>query len=141
MTPRKPITLALATIALAVGLSACSSDDADVVSENLSTAADNFEVVRRVVFVNGITDQYLLEVVGRCSISDDGGQLEVTCKLGDDDYRKHFLGLSDNVTYFAEQVEAADVSEDFYRVTFKPSVIVPDIDVDPVGDLPENQDD
>lgn len=41
---------------LAVGLSACTDDDADVVSENISKAADNFEVQRRIVMFNGITD-------------------------------------------------------------------------------------
>lgn len=123
------------------GMAACTEDDADVVSENISTAADNFEILRRVVFFNGITDETLLEVVGYCSIDDDGNQLELTCKVGDDEYYKHFLGLSDNVTYFAEQTVGADVSEDFYRVTFKPSVIIPDIDIDPVPEGPENQDD
>ena len=109
-------------------LGACA-DDADVASENLSKAADNFEILRRVVFFNGITDTYLLSIEGRCSITDEGDQLEVTCKLGDGEFKKHFLGLSDNVSYFVEQVEAADVSEYHYRVVFKPQTIVPDIDV------------
>lgn len=142
MNLRKPV-IATVALASALGLSACGLgvDDADVVSENISKAADNFEVVRRVVFVNSITDTYLLEIVGRCSIVDQGNQLEVTCKTGPDEYFKHFEGLSDNVTYFAEQVEGVDVSEDFYRVTYKPSSIIPDIDVDPVSELPANQND
>lgn len=138
---KKPMIALIAVAATAIPLTACTSEDADVVSENISTAADNFEILRRVVFFNGITDEVLLEVVGYCSIDDDGNQLELTCKTGPDEYYKHFLGLSDNVTYFAEQTEGADVSEDFYRVTFKPSVIIPDIDVDPVAEGPENQDD
>src|SRR5688572_31757663 len=93
----------------------CSSD-ADVASENLSKEADSFNINRRVVFVNGITDQYLLEITGKCSITDEGNQLEVTCKVGDDAYKKHFLGLSDNVTYFAEQLESANVSRYHYTV-------------------------
>lgn len=56
------------------------------------------------------------------------GQLSVTCKTGESAYKKHFLGLSDNVTYFVEQVEAANVSAYHYRVIFKPQTIVPDID-------------
>lgn len=131
----------IALSALTVTACGMGEDDADVVSENLSVAADNFEIVRRIVFYNGITEQYILEITGRCSIVDEGNQLEVVCKLGDDQYKKHFLGLSDNVTYVAEQVEAADVSEDYYRVVFKPSTIIPDIDVDPVSELPENQND
>jgi len=113
---------------LAGGLSACMEDDADVVSKNISKAADNFEVSRRVVMFNGITDQYLLTIEGACAIKDDGNQLEVTCKIGDDAYKKHFLGLSDNVSYFVEQGEPVDVSEYHYRVTFKPQSILPDPD-------------
>ena len=140
MKTRK-FTAAALILAGGLTLTACTDDDADVVSENISKAADNFEVARRVVFYNGITEQYILEIAGFCSIVDDGGQLEVTCKLDDDNYKKHFLGLSDNVTYFAEQLEGVDVSEDFYRVTFKPSTIIPDIDVDPVSEPPANQND
>lgn len=120
--------LALAVAALvALPLAGCSSD-ADVASQNLSRAADQFEILRRIVFFNGITDTYMLELEGRCSIADDGNQLEVTCKTADDAYKKHFLGLSDNVTYFAEQLEGAEVGTYHYRVIFKPEVIVPDVD-------------
>lgn len=108
-------------------LSACASD-ADVVSENLSKAAENFEVNRRIVMFNGITDKYLLTVEGRCSIEDDGNQLEVTCKTGPGKYKKHFLGLSDNVSYFVEQGEASRTSAYHYRITFKPQSIIPDPD-------------
>ena len=104
-------------------------DDADMASYNLSKAADNFEIARRIVFYNGITDTYMLTIEGRCSIYDDGvGQLEVVCKTSDSDYTKHFLGLSDNVTYFAEQLVGVDVSVYHYRITFKPQAIIPDID-------------
>jgi hypothetical protein len=105
-------------------------DDADIASRNLSKAADNFEIIRRIVFYNGITDTYILTIEGRCSVYDDGlGQLEVVCKTGDNTYKKHFLGLSDNVTYFAEQLESANVSKNHYRVTFKPRTIIPDVDI------------
>ncbi len=106
----------------------CGDTDADVASHNLSKAAEQFEIERRVVFFNGITDKYLLLIEGRCSIEDERRQLEVTCKLSDGEYKKHFLGLSDNVSYFVEQTEAEDVSTTHYRVIFKPEVIIPDID-------------
>jgi len=131
MTTARP-TRAVTTVALAAAaafaLSGCS-DDATVASENLSKAADNFEIERRVVFFNGITDSYLLSIEGRCSIVDDSNQLEVTCKTGEDEFKKHFLGLSDNVSYFIEQLDGANVSEYHYRVTFKPEQILPDIDL------------
>jgi protein involved in sex pheromone biosynthesis len=120
-------------LAATVLLSACSSD-ADRASENLSKAAEQFEVNRRIVFFNGITDKYLLTVEGRCSVEKaesalGAGSLEVTCKIGPDAYKKHYLGLSDNVSFFVEQQEAVDVSVYHYRVIFKPENIIPDIDV------------
>lgn len=124
----KKIKLLLTLFAGLILLTSCSSD-ADVASYNLSQAADNFEVNRRVVFLNGITDTYLLSIEGRCSIEDQGTQLEVTCKIDDNEYKKHFLGLSDNVTYFAEQLESKDVSAYHYKVIFKPQSILPDIDL------------
>ena len=126
MRHSKKIAAGLA-VAAAVTLSGCATD-ADVASKNLSKAADQFEVERRIVFFNGITDTYLLTIEGRCSINDDGSQLEVTCKAAGGEIKKHFLGLSDNVTYFIEQVEGTNVSTDHYRVIFRPEVLVPDVD-------------
>lgn len=125
-------TLAMATSILA--LAACN-DDASVASRNLSKAADMFEIDRRVVFYNGITGDYMLTIEGRCSITDQTRQLEVTCKTGPSAFKKHFLGLSDNVTYFAEQLQTADVSVYHHRIIFKPQVIVPEIDTR--GDVDE----
>lgn len=109
-------------------LAACT--DADVASRNLSKAADQFEINRRVVFYNGITDSYMLTIEGLCSLGneDSKGQLTVTCKTGASAFKKHFLGLSDNVTYFVEQLEPAAVSTYHYRVIFKPQSILPDVD-------------
>jgi hypothetical protein len=118
-----------AILAVTATLTGCMSD-ADVASENLSKAADQFEITRRIVFYNGITDDYILVIEGLCSLGnyDAAGSLSVTCKTGANEYKKHFLGLSDNVTYFSEQIESAPVSKYYYRVIFKPSVIVPDVD-------------
>lgn len=136
--PKKIVT-AVVALGLAVGATACVND-ADVVSENLSKAADNFEVNRRIVMFNGITDKYLLTIEGPCSITDEGNQLEVVCKTGPDSYKKHFLGLSDNVSYFVEQGEPVKASANHYRVTFKPQAIVPDVDFrGSTSDLPRNQ--
>lgn len=123
-------------------LSGCNQTDAMVASRNLSQAADNFEINRRIVFVNGITDSYLLSIEGRCSFEVEGGNVKVavTCKTGPQAYKKHTLGLSDNVTFFSEQLEAADVSVYHYRVVFKPQTILPDIDFKgSTTDLPRSQ--
>lgn len=124
--------IALAAIA-AAAIIGCNSD-ADVARSNLSTAAEQFEIQRRIVFVNGITDKYLFSIEGRCSVetadSALGGSLEVTCKTPDGRFEKHYLGLADNVTYIVEQMAPADPSTQQYRIIFKPTVIIPDIDVE-----------
>lgn len=126
---RRLVAAGTAAVAL-LTLSGCDSK-ADVASHNLSVAADNFQVERRVVFYNGITGEVMLEIDGLCSLgnNDAPGTLSVTCKVGDNVYKKHFLGLSDNVTYFVEQLQATDVSTSHYRVIWKPSTLVPNIDI------------
>lgn len=119
----------LVLLAFLATLSACSND-AQVASSNLSKAADNFEINRRVVFYNGITGDYMLSIEGLCSLdADSNRKVAITCKVAAGQYKKHYLGLSDNVTYFIEQMEPAAANVYHYRVTFKPSVILPDIRV------------
>lgn len=132
-------TIATAITALLI-LTGCSTE-ADTASYNTSKAADNFQVERRIVFFNGITDKYLLEIQGLCSLgnSDDPGTLSVTCKTGPKSYKKHFLGLSDNVSYFVEQLRPAKVSGYHYQVNFRPESIVPDVDLQ-VSDSDEKVD-
>lgn len=128
---KKPLIFTAAALAIGASLTACGPGPANskVASENLSTAADNFEINRRVVFFNGITDKYLLTIEGRCSINDQGNQLEVTCRIGPDQYKKEFLGLSDNVSYFVEQLAPVDVSVYHYRVIYKPETVLPEIEL------------
>jgi hypothetical protein len=135
----KKIAFGIAAALSATLLLTACVDDAQIASQNMSRAADNFEVSRRVVFMNGITDKYMLEIIGFCSIEDQGNQLEVICKTGSGTYKKHFLGLSDNVTYFVEQLEDVKASAYHYRVTFKPQQIIPDIDLrTDAGELMDN---
>lgn len=121
--------LMLAVLAM-VALAGCSTD-AQVASHNISKAADQFQIERRIVFYDAIQGEYLLSIEGRCSIEKDNAdnQLEVTCKTSETEYKKHFLGISDNVTYFAEQIKDAPVDAYHYKVIFKPQSIVPDVDL------------
>lgn len=135
-------TLVIATaLAILAGpsllLTGCTQSDADVAAKNISKAAEQFEVLRRIVFINGITDKYLLAIEGYCSVETSesalGGSIEVTCRTGQDkagrwQFKKSFLGLSDNVTYMVEQIDPINVSTTHYRVIFKPEAIVPDFD-------------
>ncbi|HDR8449084.1 TPA: hypothetical protein QC311_002219 [Bacillus cereus] len=124
---KKKIIAGLMSIMAITGLAGCSTE-ADTVSQNLSKSADSFEVQRRVVFFNGITDKYLLSIEGLCALdAGDGKKITVTCKIGDGKYKKHYLGLSDNVSYFIEQTDAKYEDAYHYKVLFRPEEIIPDI--------------
>jgi hypothetical protein len=129
---KKYLLIILAAFVMLLASTACTESDADVAAKNISKAAEQFEVFRRIVFINGITDKYLLEIRGYCSVetSDSalGGSLEVTCKDGKNGFKKSFLGLSDNVSYMVEQVDPISVSTTRYRVIFKPETIIPNFD-------------
>jgi len=127
----RKVAALLIGLTLAFAVASCTSHDSDVVSENLSTEADSFRILRRVVFYNGITGDYMLSIEGLCALGNNDGPRELTviCKTGPDQYKKHFLGLSDNVTYFVEQLEGYGVSTERYKVIYKPTTIIPDIDI------------
>ena len=107
----------------------CSST-ADIVSENISKEAEEFRVIRRVVAINTITGEYLLELTGNCSFETDieKQRLDLTCLVGENDYRRHSVGLSPTVTYVAEQLEYQEVNRYQYKLFFKPTSVLPTIE-------------
>jgi hypothetical protein len=108
-------------------LAACK-DDAKTANQNLTKAADNFEIMRNIVFYNTWTDTEVVSVTGFCSIEDQETKLWVTCKDANG-VKRHQLGRSANLTYFMTQVEAVDVSLYHTRITWKPQSFIPDIDL------------
>lgn len=116
-----------ALIGMAV-LAGCSTE-ADLAAKNLSYEAEQFQIPRHIVGINGITDSLLFEVTGYCSVETGDsflkGALEYTCKTGPNEYKKGFLGLGDNVTYVVEQLEPAHVSVDQYSVRINPAQLLP----------------
>jgi len=117
----------LGSIVLALG--ACTPA-ADVASRNLSTAADNFEVPRRISVINGFTDNVVMLMEGFCSLGNDNTALRisVTCLTQEGDYIKNFLVMSDNTFVLVEQLEGVNVSEFHYRTVLRPQSLIPDID-------------
>lgn len=116
-----------------ITLSGCTSA-ADSANQNLSKAADNFEVPRRIVGINGITDKVLFSVEGFCSITNDGQKLDVICKTNKDGtVERTTLGLSDNVTYVSTQLSGVKVDLFKPRIIFRPETIVPNIDLSVSG--------
>jgi hypothetical protein len=127
---KKVLTVALGAICL-IGVVGCESD-ADKVSKNVSKAAEQFEVQRKIIGINGITDKVLFSVEGKCSLElgeSLASTLDVICKHGPNSYKKHFVGLSDNVTFIAVQVDGIDADEYRTRIIIKPENIVPNLDL------------
>lgn len=122
----------LIAMLLAVAVLAGCTSDADKVSDNVSKAAEQFEVQRHIVGINGITDKVIFDVEGKCSLESGdsmGGVLDIICKHGPNDYRKHYIGLSDNVTFVSTQVKGIDADEYRTRFIIKPENIVPNFDL------------
>ncbi|MBT2502997.1 hypothetical protein [Curtobacterium sp. ISL-83] len=128
MNKRTIATVAIAATAV-LALAGCTSQ-ADTVSENLSRDADSFKIHRQIVFYNGITDKYIAEVDGLCSLgnNDSSKQRTVTCKIGPDKYVKETFGLSDNTMVWSLQTEPAKADPYRYKVIFKPESIIPNIE-------------
>lgn len=113
-------------VALAA-LAGCSKESEDV-NKNLSTDADNFKIARTVTFVNGITDKVILQIEGFCSVDPgDSNRMTVTCKDDQGKYIRHALGKSDNVFWFYEQTQAAEVSKSHYRFVVRPEALIPEV--------------
>lgn len=127
MNIRKPV---IAAIVLALGLGAvgCTSE-ADRANENLSKAAENFEVPRRITGINGITDNVLFTVEGFCSYEVDGRTFEVICKLPEGDVERTTLYLSDNVSFVSTQIGGVEVDLFRPRVIFRPENVIPNFDL------------
>ncbi len=113
-------------IALLFTFSGCQTE-ADKVSHNLSKEADNFNVVRQLTVINCIEGDVLFQMTGKMSIKADtpDNQLEVTVEDEDGTYKKHFIGLSDNVTYVVEDISKNKVSKYKYTLNYNPKMWIP----------------
>lgn len=130
---KRSLTMLALLAFITVGATGCfgGPSNADVAAKNLSTEAEQFHVARKIIFYNGITDKYMYEIDGFCSIDVAGAGLKalaVTCKTGPSEYTKSYLGLSDNVSYMVQQVQGVSVSTYHYEVIFKPEAIIPNFD-------------
>lgn len=118
-----------AIVGAGMSMAGCQSD-AKTVSDNISKEADQFNVQRKITGVNGITDKVAFEVEGRCSIEPQDRKLMVTCRHGDNDYRKHYVGLSDNTYWVAEQLDPIDVSRYHTSIVVRPEALIPEFKVE-----------
>lgn len=123
----KKMLIGTTLLASVFAFTGCGTD-AKMASQNLSKSAEMFEIERRIVFVNTWTDKYLLSIEGKCSIENLRTRVAVTCKVGNNEFKKHYMGLGGNVTYVSEHLNPTKASTYHYRVIFKPQSILPDVD-------------
>lgn len=113
---------------LGCGLFAGCNTEAQRVEYNISQEADNFNMVRQLTVINCIGGDILFQMSGRMSIKADrsDNQLEIIVENGGT-YTKHFVGLSDNVTYVIEDLNlgANAVSKYKYTLNFNPNMWIP----------------
>lgn len=124
---KKKLLVVLAFVMLtALFLTGCETE-ADRVSYNLSQEADNFNDVRQITVINCLQGDVLFQMTGKMSITADtaDNQLEIIVEDEYGDYKKHFIGLSDNVTYVVEDITAEDVSKYKYTLNFNPNMWIP----------------
>ena len=117
-------------LALAGSLVGCQKKS-DVVSDNISKDADSYKVFRHIVVYNGITDKYILEVEGYCSLGNDDPNYLVTytCKGEDGRYIKDIIEKSDNTFVFVHQLHPTKASDTHTKIILRPETLIPDFDV------------
>ena len=135
---KKIIAVLLCVVCIGCLFAGCT--EAERVSYNISEEADNFNVFRRVVVVNVMSDKILFELDGFFSINVDEteNQLEITCQTGKNTYSKHFIGLSTMVAYTVEDLRGAEVDPYHYEIHYLPEGNV--INFKFKGDLPNEID-
>jgi uncharacterized lipoprotein NlpE involved in copper resistance len=123
---KKLILTALIMIFALFTLTGCDTE-ANRVSYNLSQEADNFNIVRQLTVINCIQGDVVFQMTGKFSITADtaDNQLEVTVENSDGSYQKHFIGLSDNVTYVVEQKNYKNVDKYKYTLNYNPKMWIP----------------
>lgn len=114
-------------ILMAILLNGCGETEAQKVSYNLSQEADNFNVIRQLTVINCIKGDVLFQMTGKMSITADSAdnQLEVVVENENGAYQKHFIGLSDNVTYVVEQKVYKNVNKYKYSLNYNPKMWIP----------------
>ena len=122
----KIFPILLAILMLTTCLASCTT--AESVNHNLSQAADNFEVVRKITVYNARTDMIILEMEGLMSLSNNTtSELVVTCKTGKDEYKKNYVYLNEYVIYVVEDITGTVTDPYHYKIHFYTAL--PDIDI------------
>ena len=123
---KKIIAILLAIMVMATCLVGCT--EADNVNHNLSQAADNFQVTRKITVYNARTDLIIMEMEGAMSLSNNTtNELVVTCMTGPGQYKKNYIYLNDYVIYVVEDITGTVTDPYHYKIHFYTAM--PDIDI------------
>ena len=118
---RHVIAILLVMVCLVGALTGCTA--ADDVNYHLSQAADNFEVVRKITVYNARTDMIIMEMEGLMSLSNNSpNELVVTCKTGEDEFKKNYVYLNDYVIYVVEDITGTVTDPYHYKIHFYTAV-------------------
>ena len=120
----KRILILVLVLVLALSFISCEGQ-AQKVSHNLSQEADNFNIIRQVTIVHGITGETMFQMTGRLSIESTSDGMEVVVEYDKGMYAKHFFFLGDNGQAVVEQVRPAGVDEYNYTLNINPKLWFP----------------
>ena len=120
----KKILMAILVI-LVIGAAAVSCRESDRVSHNISQEADNFNVIRRLTVINARTDKPVFELVAAFSFTLEENRIIAICETGENEYKKHSVGLNNWTLWVVEDISGASVSKYHYEVNFLPEMIIP----------------
>lgn len=125
------IGLAFVLTSVLVLFSGCRQSDR--VSYNVSKEADSFNITRKLTVMNVRSDKILMELTGTFSITNNSAnELEVICRTGPDEYKKHFVYLNEWTVYTVEDISGAEIDPYKYELIFNPNMILPiTVDVQP----------
>lgn len=114
-------------VVMLLGMLMTGCSQASRVEANLTKEADNFNVLRQVTIINCLQGDVLFQMTGKMSITADiaDNQLELLVENDDGSYAKHFIGLSDNVTYVIEDLDSNFVDKYKFTINYNPKMWIP----------------
>ena len=122
----KKIACILFAVMIVFTFAGCEQRQADIVSYNLSLEADNFNNVRQITVINCLQGDVLFQMTGKMSINADTADKQLEIIVEDNGtYKKHFIGLSDNVTYVVEDITTGVVDKYNYVINYNPKMWLP----------------
>ncbi len=119
--------LTLALLVILFTYTGCTQ--ASRVSANLSQEADNFNVTRQITVINTRARvpelAVLYQITGNFSVLKSSGDLDIVGENPDGTYYKHFIRLTDDVTYTVVDLSSTSVSKHQFEINFNPKMILP----------------